>query len=91
MFVANDSGPMHMARALGVPTVALFGSTDPGQFDFTGHAALFVGLTCSPCSLYGKRRCPLGHFRCMRELGVDRVYAAARALAAAPRPALVHG
>src|SRR5262249_19710373 len=33
-FVANDSGPMHIARGLGVPTLALFGSTDPAMFDF---------------------------------------------------------
>ena len=91
LFVANDSGPMHLARALGVPTLALFGSTDPALFDFTGHAAMFLGLECSPCSLYGRRRCPLGHFRCMRELDVERVYAAAKRLLGAPRPGLVVG
>ena len=35
-FVSNDSGPMHMARALGVPTLAIFGSTDPAMFEFGG-------------------------------------------------------
>ena len=36
-FLANDSGPMHLARALRVPTVAVFGSTDPGMFAWDGH------------------------------------------------------
>lgn len=67
-FVGNDSGPMHMARALGTPTIALFGSTDPGQFDWTGHRVLFAGTPCAPCSLYGLPRCPRGHFRCMQDL-----------------------
>ena len=75
-FVANDSGPMHMARALGVPTLALFGSTDPGMFEFDGHAALFAGVGCSPCSFYGRRRCPRGHFHCMLDLDVDRAWRA---------------
>ena len=67
-FVTNDSGPMHMARALGVPTLALFGSTDPAMFDFTGHAMLFAGVECAPCSFFGRSRCPRGHFRCMLDL-----------------------
>ena len=73
-FVANDSGPMHMARALGVPTLALFGSTDPAMFDFAGHSALFAGVECSPCSFFGRSRCPRGHFRCMLELTEDRAW-----------------
>lgn len=74
-FVANDSGPMHMARGLGVPTLAIFGSTDPGMFSFEGHRALFAGVECSPCSFFGRSRCPRGHFRCMLELDVDRAWA----------------
>lgn len=66
--VANDSGPMHMARALGVPTLAFFGSTDPTQFEWDGHARLFAQEPCSPCSFYGLPRCPKGHFRCMNTL-----------------------
>ena len=75
-FVANDSGPMHVARALGVPTLALFGSTDPAMFDFSGHQALFAGVPCAPCSFFGRRRCPRGHFRCMLDLGEDRAWGA---------------
>src|SRR5216683_991784 len=73
-FVANDSGPMHMARALGVPTLAVFGSTDPGMFDFAGHAMLFAGVECAPCSFFGRSFCPRGHFRCMLELSEERAW-----------------
>jgi heptosyltransferase-2 len=79
-FVANDSGPMHMARALGVPTLALFGSTDPGMFEFQGHAALSVPLPCAPCSFFGRATCPEGHFRCMLDLGVDAAWRALQPL-----------
>ena len=75
-FAANDSGPMHMARALGVPTLAFFGSTDPAMFDFSGHQMLFAGVECAPCSFFGRRRCPRGHFRCMLDLTEDRAWEA---------------
>jgi heptosyltransferase-2 len=88
-FVANDSGPMHMARALGVPTLALFGSTDPAMFEFEGHAMLFAGVACSPCSFFGRTRCPRGHFRCMLDLDEERAWAAlVPLLSAGPRAAL---
>lgn len=74
-FVANDSGPMHLARALGVPTLALFGSTDPAMFSWEGHARLFKeALPCAPCSFHGRRRCPKGHFRCMLDLDADAAW-----------------
>jgi lipopolysaccharide heptosyltransferase II len=79
-FVANDSGPMHVARALGVPTLAFFGSTDPAQFDFTGHGLMWAALECAPCSLYGLSSCPRRHFRCMLDLGVDAAWAELEAL-----------
>jgi ADP-heptose:LPS heptosyltransferase len=73
--VANDSGPMHMARALAIPTLAFFGSTDPAQFRFDGHALAYAAQPCSPCSLHGLVRCPRQHFRCMGDLDVDGAYA----------------
>jgi heptosyltransferase-2 len=89
VLVANDSGPMHMARALGVPTLAFFGSTDPGMFDFQGHSALFAGVECSPCSFFGRRRCPRGHFRCMLDLDEEHAWRALLPLLhAGPRAAL---
>src|SRR5712692_404602 len=84
-FVANDSGPMHMARALGVPTLSFFGSTDPGMFEFRGHSALFAGVECSPCSFFGRSRCPRGHFRCMLELTEQRAWDALAPLLRAGR------
>jgi len=80
-FVANDSGPMHLSRALGVPTLALFGSTDPGMFSWEGHRAMFrEGLSCSPCSFFGRSQCPRGHFRCMTELDPADAWSALEAL-----------
>jgi heptosyltransferase-2 len=84
-FVANDSGPMHMARALGVPTLAFFGSTDPTMFDFHGHEVLFAAVPCAPCSFFGRRRCPRGHFRCMLDLGEERAWSALLPLLSAGR------
>ncbi len=80
IYVGNDSGPTHMARALDVPTVALFGPTDPGQFDFEGHALVYRDLSCSACTFYGSRRCRLGHWDCMTAIGCDEVLEAARSL-----------
>lgn len=82
--VANDSGPMHIARALGVPTVAIFGSTDPDQFDYgeaaaptnTSHARIFAGVPCSPCHFYGRPSCPKGHLDCLNTIEVGEVWAA---------------
>ena len=84
-FAANDSGPMHMARALGVPTLAFFGSTDPTMFDFQGHEVLFAKVPCAPCSFFGRRRCPRGHFRCMLDLGEERAWEALLPLLSAGR------
>jgi heptosyltransferase II len=84
-FAANDSGPMHIARALGVPTLAFFGSTDPAMFDFAGHEAMFAGVECSPCSFFGRRRCPRGHFRCMLDLDEERAWGALAPLLRAGR------
>lgn len=84
-FAANDSGPMHIARALGVPTLAIFGSTDPAMFEFEGHAVLFAGVECAPCSFFGRARCPHGHFRCMLELSEQRAWDALAPLLRAGR------
>jgi len=74
--VAGDTGPMHLARAVGTRCVVLFGSTPASQFDLTGHAVLSADIHCSPCSFHGKPACPRGHMRCMTDLSPDAVLAA---------------
>jgi heptosyltransferase-2 len=78
LFLANDSGPMHLAAALGVPTIAIFGPTDPTETGPLGPRAKFVRepVDCSPC-LY--RDCPIDH-RCMERIAVSRVYEEAMSL-----------
>ncbi|HUF27614.1 MAG TPA: glycosyltransferase family 9 protein [Gemmatimonadaceae bacterium] len=70
--VTNDSSPLHLASAMGTPTVAVFGPTVP-EFGFGPLASMNAvaghdGLSCRPCDRHGPRRCPLGHWRCMLEL-----------------------
>lgn len=72
LLVTNDSGPMHLAAALGVRCVALFGPTDPRRTAPAGegHAVLYTGRWCSPCF---QRRCPLLHHKCLRDIPVEQV------------------
>ena len=76
--VTNDSAPLHLASAMGTPTVALFGPTVPA-FGFGSlspqHTELGVTLPCRPCHAHGPQTCPLGHWKCMRELSPASVAA----------------
>ncbi|OGR96027.1 MAG: lipopolysaccharide heptosyltransferase II [Elusimicrobia bacterium RIFCSPLOWO2_01_FULL_64_13] len=81
LFVTNDSGPMHLASAYGVPVVAVFGPTtrELGFFPY-GEKSVMVeaDLPCRPCSLHGTSSCPLGHFNCMKDVTPDMVLAPCR-------------
>jgi heptosyltransferase-2 len=82
LLVTNDSAPQHLASAVGTPTIAVFGPTVPA-FGFGPLAAGSVtmgheGLTCRPCHSHGPKKCPLGHWRCMRELTPAAVAARVR-------------
>jgi heptosyltransferase-2 len=88
VIVTNDSSPLHLASAMGTPTVAIFGPTVP-DFGFgpLAPSSVAVGhetLSCRPCHRHGPRRCPLGHFRCMRELTADVVGGHVRTLILRP-------
>ena len=74
VLITNDTGPMHIASALGVPVVGIFGPTDWRTTSPSGaeHALLRHPVDCAPCML---RECPIDH-RCMTGVTVDQVYQA---------------
>ncbi|MCX7918995.1 MAG: lipopolysaccharide heptosyltransferase II [bacterium] len=79
LFITNDTGPMHIAAALKVPTVAIFGSTDPvttGPFGEFPYRIVRKPVNCAPCLL---RECPTDH-RCMTAITVDDVLVAVKEL-----------
>ena len=81
LLITNDSGPMHVGAALGTPTIAVFGSTNPTLTGPLGRstAVVYKGLPCSPCF---KRECPLGSGRmeCMTAVSPEEVFEAASEL-----------
>ncbi len=75
--VTTDTGPMHIAAAMGCPVVALFGPTSPrrtGPYG-EGHKVIRADIDCSPCL---KKTCD--HMTCMKEIKVDRVFDAVKDL-----------
>jgi heptosyltransferase-2 len=81
LLLTNDSGPMHLAGALGVPQVAIFGPTDHRETSPVGrHALVRAQVDCAPCLL---RECPIDH-RCMTRLSTETVALRAEQLLGAP-------
>lgn len=80
LFITNDSGSMHIATALEVPMVAIFGPTnmtETAPWQAKNCILLNLKLPCAPCK---KRVCPLGHHKCMKDLHPEIVLQAAHKL-----------
>ena len=75
LLLTNDTGTMHLAAAMGVPTVSIFGSTEPVLTSPLGsqHTIIRHHVPCSPCF---KRECPFGHYDCMTKVTPAEVAAA---------------
>ena len=85
LMITTDSGPRFFGTAFGVPTITLFGPTDP-RWSRTWHPLEFnlnIDVDCGPCA---QRVCPLQHHRCMTDLSVDRVFETARNVLDRPQP-----
>lgn len=76
LMISMDSGPMHLACAIGIPVVALFGPTAPWRTGPFGEDNTVIRKTipCSPC--FQRKKCPEGHHRCMEDISVEDVFEA---------------
>ena len=83
--ITNDSGPMHLAAAVGTRCVAVFGPTNPRLTSPSGpgHRVLSANRWCAPCF---RKRCPLIRHRCMTEIRVGSVVDAVDRILSAPPP-----
>lgn len=84
LFIGGDTGPLHIAAALGTPCVALFGAADPARTGPMGqaHGVVRHVVPCSPCR---RRTCNVAGHPCMRDLDVELVFARARECLGAAR------
>jgi ADP-heptose:LPS heptosyltransferase len=91
LFVGNDSGPMHLAAAVGTPVVGLFGPTFPERCGPLGATSrsFMKPIDCRPCRLYFTREhCERGHNYCMDLIGIEEVWAAVRSILTVAAPTI---
>jgi heptosyltransferase-2 len=78
LVITGDTGPMHIAEALDIPLALIAGSSvrEFGFFPSSENSIVIEneGLKCRPCTHIGRDSCPLGHFKCMRELTPEKLY-----------------
>lgn len=84
VLVSNDTAPMHIAVAMRTPVIAIFGSTVP-EFGFYPYGERdrviqVENLYCRPCGIHGRKKCPEGHFKCMKLIETERVYSEVKSL-----------
>jgi heptosyltransferase-2 len=87
LIIAHDTGFMHIAAALKKPVIAVWGSTTPSFGMYPYYGANFLSrqiaspsddmqvhkLWCRPCTKIGRRKCPQGHFKCMKQMSIDEM------------------
>jgi heptosyltransferase II len=86
LFITNDSGPMHVAGAYHVPTIAIFGPTrhlETSQWMNEKSVIVRHEMKCAPCM---KRECPLGHHECMTSITSSEVIEAVKKISVRPEP-----
>lgn len=76
--ISGDTGPMHIAEAIGVPLIMIAGSSvmEFGFYPQSENSSVIenTGLSCRPCSHIGRESCPKGHFKCMKEILPEVIY-----------------
>ncbi|TDX59236.1 lipopolysaccharide heptosyltransferase II [Orenia marismortui] len=72
LFISGDTGPVHVAAAVGTPTIALFGPSDENKYRPYGkkHQVIENGIECRPC---GHHHCPLKHHNCLEKISADEI------------------